>query len=170
MKLSHFFTASILSLSLLSCKEEATDNANGGDAAIAYKMQATNYSSAINRTEAGNLEWTSGTANANLLKFEAKSSGSEVDFKSSIQQSIVLFNPTTLVGHISLPAGTYSEVEFKAQLNPANGNPALQLTGTYTNGNFSANVRFVVNKTVLVKAEKIMWPSHPALAIMLLLL
>lgn len=155
MKIKSLIAVSVLALSIVSCKKES--GATGGGIALTYRMQATNTSATINReinTSAANVQWTSGSATANQLKFEAKNGSAEVEFKSFVQQSINLFNASTAFGNISLPAGTYSEVEFYAQLSPANNNPALELKGTYTNGASTSNITFRVNESVLFKAEK----------------
>ncbi|MDQ6609982.1 MAG: hypothetical protein M3Y85_09205 [Bacteroidota bacterium] len=148
--------AVILFLSFVGCKKESLSEKSS----ISYQLKTSNTSSAMNRissagrTEAGTILWTGGSAFANQIKFEAKNSSGEVEFKQNIQQQIDLFAATSSLGTITLPPGTYSEVEFKALLVQSGNKPALELTGTFTTGGISRPIVFRVSANVEVKAEK----------------
>ena len=149
--------ATLLFLGFTSCKKESTAETS---ASFRYRLQATNPASVIARTatnlrtESVNVTWTAGKAMANELKFEAENSKGEVAFKQKTAQQIDLFASNSTLGSIALPAGSYSEVEFKAVLAPANASPALELSGSFTTNGITRTIQFIVSAPVELKAEK----------------
>ena len=135
---------------ITGCKK----NNNNGTAGIIYQLQTTNRSSVIARTTSGNIVWTSGSAYATEVKFEAKKDNNEVEFKSQTAQLIDIFLPVATLSTITLNPGTYSEVEFEVELNPNGNNPALELNGQYTSGLVTTPVKFTVNSPLELKNEK----------------
>jgi hypothetical protein len=149
---------------LTSCQKDASV-APSGSQAVAFQLKATNTAATINsvnnistgvaaREQGASIQWTAGTANVSLLKFEAKKAGSEVEFKSAVNQTIDLFNANMSIGNVSIPAGTYSEVEFKAQLVGSSTTPSLELKGQFTNAGVSTNIVFRATESLEVKGEK----------------
>jgi hypothetical protein len=135
-----------------ACKKD-----NGtSQSSFKYKLTTTNRSNVVNRLETGNITWTSGFASANQVKFEAKnSSGTQVEYKTSVSQHIDLFTSlASVLGIVSLPAGTYSEIEFKGELAPNGTDAALELDGTFTSGATTTPVVFTVNGPLEIKTEK----------------
>jgi hypothetical protein len=158
------FAASVL---LVSCKKNAQDIPSpgvNGNSSVAFKLKATNTSSVVNRTTSVlstadkttsvSIQWTAGSASATEIKFEGKKQGSEVEFKSKVNQTVDLFNLSSSLGSISIPSGTYSEVEFKAELSPTSNNPAFELSGQFATGGVTTNVIFRANENIEVKGEK----------------
>lgn len=159
MKL-HLLTASlaVASLFFTSCKKESTNTEQA--ATIMYRLQTTNRTAVVARTsptgrvEGANIQWQSGSAAATGLKFEATNSAGEVELKQKIIQQLDLFATNSVIGNMAIPAGTYNEVELKAYLAPVGSSPALELNGSFTNGSSIIPVRFIVNTSVELKAEK----------------
>jgi hypothetical protein len=139
-------------LLLTSCKKDGA--AGDGPSAVTFQLKATNPSVVTGRVEAGSLTWTAAHAEANMIKFEAKKAGAEIELKNTLQQSIDLFAATPSIGSIPIPAGSYDEVEFVAYLAPASGNPALELTGDFSNNGVSTPVTFRATEAIQVKGEK----------------
>lgn len=145
--------------SLIACqKEKQSDSSSSG---VMLGIKAINSSSVVQRTQASasriqsaSIQWNNAKASANLLKFEAKSNGNEIEFKSQVQQTIDLFNVTVALGNISIPAGDYTEVEFKAGLVAANGGSSLEMNGQVSMNNSNLPVVFRTNETIEVKGEK----------------
>ena len=135
-----------------ACKK----NSSSDPSAFKYKLTTTNRSNVVNRIDAGNVTWASGYASATQVKFEAKnSSNAEVEFKSSAAQRIDLFAPLAAsIGNVTLPPGTYHEIEFKAELAPNAPDAALELNGTFTSGATTTPVIFTVNSALEIKTEK----------------
>ncbi|WP_121355427.1 hypothetical protein [Flavisolibacter nicotianae] len=141
-----------------SCKKESTNAENAGT--VGYQLRTINRTALVGKTDATgriaatSINWTAGTASANELKFEAESNSGEVEFKQRAAQQVDLFSATSFLGNITIPAGTYNEVEFKAFLVPSGNSPALELDGTLTAGSVSHPVKFIVASNVELKAEK----------------
>ena len=131
-------------ISLASCKKDNTDNSG-----FTFQLKTANPTSTVTRTMA-TVIWQSGFVNANLIKFEAKQSGNEVEFKSSVQRHIDLFALPSDIGNITVPAGVYDETEFKIFIAPNSGAPAFQLQGTVNN----TPVTFQVDNNIFIKAEQ----------------
>jgi len=134
-----------------------TGTTNSAQAKMGYTLKAANTTTGVAQksTAANTIQWTAGFANPKLIKFEAKQNGTEIEFKSSAATQIDLFSPIAAVfGNFTLPAGTYNEVELKVQLDKNGSNPALQLTGVFTNSaNAPVPVSFVVADFVEIKTE-----------------
>lgn len=145
-------------LSLVSCKKDSTSTEN--TSVFSYQLQAVNRTSVVartattERTASASIQWTAGTASANELKFEAENSAGEVEFKQKTAQQIDLFSASSSLGNITIPPGTYNEVEFKALLAPSGSVPALELSGNFTSGGVTKQIKFVVNSSLELKAEK----------------
>jgi hypothetical protein len=124
-----------------------TKNASG-PAAVDFQLQATSTTSTLQRTSAATIQWTSGIATPSSVKFEAKKNSVETEFTSTSTQQIDLFNVTqSSFGNMTLPDGTYSEIELKVQLN------SFQITGNYNNGTTNIPVVFSVTSPLLLKTE-----------------
>ena len=139
---------------LPSCKKAATSSPSS----MEYQIQAINKTAIINQpVSPGSILWTSGTASATMIKLEAKNSGSEqVEFKSNTAQQIDLFaSVAASLGNVSIPAGTYTEVEFRIEIAQSGSNPALQLNGQFTSGTGVVTpVIFLVNSMIDIKSEQ----------------
>jgi major membrane immunogen (membrane-anchored lipoprotein) len=141
-------TATIL---LVSCSKKDVSGPSG----VNFQLKATNTVTTLNsRTDAATITWTSGTATPTSVKFEATQSASEIEFSSTANQQVDLFAAASSFGNITLPAGTYNEIELKMQLNGTTSAPALELNGTFNNGTTNIPVKFQVTTSLLVKAEK----------------
>ncbi len=136
MKLHSFLAATAICALLASCKKE--NNSTGGSN-VNYQLTASDLSSLPGITASDNstlrtdatITWNSGFANVTELRFEARNKDNDITYRSKTDRRIDLFNPGTSAGSILIPSGDYDQVKFIAALAPANGEPALQLTGTY---------------------------------------
>ena len=161
MKITHILKVAVLAVTFplifLSCKKDNATNNPTSKSTIKFQLQTTNRSSVVNRvavTTAGNIVWTSGSAFASEIKFEAESNNQKVEFKSETPQHIDLFSPIATLGTINLPAGTYDKVEFKIELNPSGSDPGLQLIGQFTSGGVTTPVTLIVSGPLELKTEK----------------
>lgn len=156
MKTIIFSTA--LSLAFLtSCKKE---DVNGNASTFTYQLKTINRSSVVgktgvtSRTEGASINWTAGNASTSELKFEAEGSNGEVEFKQKMAQQVDLFAATSVLGNLTVSAGTYKEVDFKATLVPAGNTPSLALEGSFTSGGVTKQVKFIASSALELKAEK----------------
>ena len=152
MKIQNIFLTTLFisaaTLFLVSCKKENSDPPG-----ISYKLQTSNRSSVVGRVESGNIVWTSGFGNASEVKFEGKGPSGEIEYKSNVQQRIDLFSGIFTLGNVTLPAGSYKEVEFKVELNPTATEPALLLNGTYTSTGPVIPIIFRIAAPLEIKTE-----------------
>jgi len=129
-------------------------NNSSGSAALKFQLQTSNRISTIARVDAGNIQWASGFGSATEIKFEAKMNGNEVEQKSQTVQKVDLFSAISTLGNVTLAPGTYSEVEFKVELNPTSTDAAMELTGQYTSAGVTTPVVFRVSDALELKNEK----------------
>ena len=152
MKIQNFFLTTLFisaaTLFLVSCKKENSDPPG-----ISYQLQTNNRSSVLGRVAAGNIVWTSGYGNASEVKFEGKGPSGEIQYKSTLQQRIDLFSGISTLGNVTLPAGSYKEVEFKVELNPTATEPALLLNGTYTSTGPAIPIIFRIATPLEIETE-----------------
>lgn len=141
---------SIAAILFIGCSKKDSNPAPGS--AIKFQIQTTNRTAVIARTTSGNIQWTSGYGSATEIKFEAKLNGVETERKTQIAQKLDLMSPIASLGDITLAPGTYSEVEFKVELNPA-ADAALELNGQFTSGGVATPVTFRVTSLFELKNE-----------------
>ena len=139
-----------------SCKKSSSDGATA-DSTMQFQLKAANPLVTVNRLNGnGSILWTSGSATASGVKLEARQDGLERELKSSRIQQIDLFASVMVnLGDFVIPVGTYTEVEFKIELNQNGSNPALELNGQYTSGTGVVTpVVFSLNGLFELKAEQ----------------
>jgi hypothetical protein len=149
-------TGAVAMLILASCNKSGSDTASG-NSDMQFQLKATNPLVVVNKPAApGSIQWTSGSAAATEVKLEAKKNGSEIEFKSSLNQQVDLFASVLAnMGNIVIPAATYTEVEFKITLNQNGANAAMELNGQYTSGTGVVTpVVFSLNSLFILKAEQ----------------
>lgn len=154
MKLPNILLSTAIAVAVLfitGCNK----NSNGtGNNAVKFQLQTTNRTSILARVQSGSIQWVSGYGSATEIKFEAKLSGIETERKSQLAQKLDLFSAITTLGNITLDPGTYSEVEFKVELNPSGSDAAMELSGQFTSGGVTTPVVFRVTAPLELKNEK----------------
>lgn len=138
MKQHVFLALTAISSLLFSCKKESTPD-SPSSSSVSYQLRTSNSSSVIGRTDGeastfrtdATVTWTSGFANVDEIRFEAKSKENEISYKSKTDRRIDLFGNAMPIGDISIPSGEYKEVKYRFGLAPVNGEPALELVGSY---------------------------------------
>lgn len=120
-----------------------------------YKVRTENRTSTVGRVTAGTITWTSGSAFADKIEFEAeKNDDNEVEFEARVGRRIDLFAPVSDLGAISLEQGRYEEIEIELDLAPAGADTAFLLRGSYTNSaSETTQVLFFINELIEFKAE-----------------
>ena len=80
----------------------------------------------------GSIEWTTGTLNVAKIEFEAVKDNvkSEIEYKNLFGLDVL--KSGVLAGSVTVPTGTYQQVEFKMMLEPSNTSAPLVLNGIYT--------------------------------------
>lgn len=152
-----------VALMLASC---AKDDSTG--AKVSYQVKPSNFTASIGSTVSSSglvvnvnsnssLTWTSGSLNISEIDFEAENNNLEIEYELKDQYNINLFNLSPLLGNITIPDGTYDEVELKLKLSKSiTPNLPLTLKGSYTNSaGTKVPVEFYFNEEfeMEVKAE-----------------
>jgi hypothetical protein len=147
----------IAGLMLGSCsKDNGTVDTGTGRSEMTYELRATNASTNINgkSTATGTLVWSSGYAYPKEIKFEAKSNDTKIEYTSRNTARIDLFSSAPVgFGAFALPAGTYKEIELKIKLQDNGSDPALLLTGTWSDNLGTIPVMFIIEDDVELKTE-----------------
>lgn len=147
-------------LILSSCQK------NTGDGKLAYQVKPANFTASIATTMSGSglvvnvnsnssLTWTSGKMNIAEIDFEAKKDKIETEYQLKTPFSVDLLNLSPVLGNISIPDGTYDEVELKLSLKKStNSDILLTLKGNYTDAAGSKTpVEFYFNDDFEIEVE-----------------
>lgn len=121
-----------------SCQKDAT-----GDGQLSYVFKPTNLAASLGTTASasglvvaansnGSMTWTSGTLNIQKIEFSAKRGLTTASAEYNNLTNIDILNTGTISGNVSLPTGTYDNIELKLRLVQSNTNIPLVLKGTYT--------------------------------------
>jgi hypothetical protein len=142
------FTLSLIGSTLLlftSCVKDAAT----GSASVSFQLKAA--TSAVN---GAGIIWTAGNAGVANTKIEAKKNdSSSVEFKSSPNAHIDLFGAVSIT-NVSIPSGTFRNVEFRTELQPLDTGSALHLEGTYTAGGVTTPISFDVKTPIVVSSKR----------------
>lgn len=148
-------------LILSSCEK---DDASG-TGKLSYKVKPANFTASIGTTISGSglpvgpttnssITWTSGSLYISEIDFEAESKNNEIEYELKQPVTVDLFNLSPVQGSITIPDGTYDEVELKLELKKSASNIPLTLKGTYTDANGAKiPVEFYFNEDFEVEVE-----------------
>lgn len=146
---------------LSSCEKD--DSTGSGQ--LSYRVKPVNYTASVGGSISGSglvvgvnsnssITWTSGSLYINEIDFEAESKNTEIEFELKKPVSVDLFNLSPLLGSVSIPDGTYDEVELKLELKKSDTNMPLTLKGTYTDANGAKiPVEFYFNEDFELEVE-----------------
>lgn len=145
-------------LSVISCKKEGSD---GGK--VSYRINPVNYSATlVGTSKEGNtisgsssITFTSGSMIISEIDFEAENDNAEIEYELKQVVTVDLFNLSPVLGSITIPDGTYKEVELKLDLRKTTtGAVPLLLKGEYTDVNgIKTPIEFSFNENVEIEVE-----------------
>ena len=137
-----------------------------GDGKLSYRVKPANFTASVSSTVSGSglivginsnssLTWTSGNMKVSEIDFEAESKNVEIEYELKQAVDVDLFNLSPILGSITIPDGTYNEVELKLELKKSTtSNIPLALKGTYTDDSGSKiPVEFYFNEDFEVEVE-----------------
>ena len=165
MKTQLFSLGTVMLGAIIVLHSCSKDDATGGGK-LSYQVKPANFTASVSSNVASSglivnvnsnssLTWTSGNANISEIDFEAKSNNVEIEHELKNMVNVDLFNLSPVLGSISIPDGTYDEVELKLDLKQST-NTAIPLTlkGMYTNGSGAKMpVEFYFNEDFEIKVE-----------------
>ncbi|MES2873624.1 MAG: hypothetical protein V4708_07865 [Bacteroidota bacterium] len=146
---------------LSSCEKDDSS----GSGKLSYRVKPSNYTASVGGSVSGSglvvgvnsnssITWTSGSLYISEIDFEAEKGDKEIEFELKKGVSVDLFNLSPLLGSITIPDGTYDEVELKLELKKSDVNMPLTLKGTYTDaGGAKIPVEFYFNEDFEMEVE-----------------
>ncbi|MGB4400685.1 MAG: hypothetical protein WBJ10_15035 [Daejeonella sp.] len=153
----------ILGAVLIMSSCEKDDSTGSGK--LSYQVKPANFTATIGTTISGSglptgsntnssITWTSGSLYISEIDFEAESKDREIEYEFKQGVSVDLFNLSPILGSITIPDGTYDEVELGLELKKSSTNIPLTLKGTYTDGGGAKiPVEFYLNEDFEVEVE-----------------
>ena len=141
MKHLSFSLMMILAVSFVSCSTESeptTETQVGVEfntVQSALTTQAISKESQLKQAAAGTLTFSTGHIAISSLEFEVEAENDSIEIEFEIEQNTLIdfatgtTNPD--INFISIPAGTYEEVEVEIELSEGLEQPAILLYGTY---------------------------------------
>jgi len=149
--------AIIVALTVASCKKETND---GGQ--IGYRIKPLNPTATLANTNgsvtvssANTITWTSGAMIVSEIDFEAEKEGLEIEYELKQVNNVDLFNLSPVLGSVTIPDGTYNEVELKLDLRrTTSGAAPLVLKGDYFNSSgVKTPIEFHFNENFEIEVE-----------------
>lgn len=141
-----------------SCKKE-----NNTSGVVSYHLKPMNYTAALmgaskgsnTISSANSLTWTAGNMIISEIDFEAKKEKLKIEYESKKIVNVNLFDVSPALGDVSIPDGTYEEVELKLKVKKTESGVApLMLSGVYTDASgVNTPVEFSFNEEIEVKVE-----------------
>ena len=148
----------MFAIAVTSCNK---DQGEGGK--VSYRIKPVNSSATlIGAAKDGNtisgastVSFTSGSMIISEIDFEAENKNVEIEYESKQVVTVDLFNLSPILGSISIPDGTYEEVELKLDLRKTTtGAVPLFLKGEYTDASGAKSpVEFSFNDNVEIEVE-----------------
>jgi hypothetical protein len=112
------------------------------DGQLTYTFKPVNLSASLGTSAAlsgqavpagtnGSINWTTGRFNIQKIELSAKKDGNEISIEHKNLTDVDILKLGTIAGSVTLPAGTYSEVEVELNLVASTTNRPLTLVGKY---------------------------------------
>lgn len=135
----------ITGLTLFSCSTESTESEIKPESKVAvdfntvqspFTTQASIFKTqAKESSTSGTLSFTEGYIAISKLEFEAESENNSVEIEFELEQNTLIDfatgTTTPDINFITIPAGSYEEVEIGIELREDSEEPAILLFGTY---------------------------------------
>ncbi len=147
MKIKSLLVMTAIASGMFACSEDET---NGDSARLNLDFNTvTTVDNTSQRVLANGLVFTDGFIILSEVRFEAEGEVDSLEIEFELEQQTVIdfatgsTNPD--ISGISIPAGTYEEVEIEIELEDEGDEPGVVLTGTFTHNGESHPVRFEFN-------------------------
>ncbi len=139
-------------------QDQTTLSVNFNTVTSPFEVQAERFSS-NKQASGGNFVFNDGFITISELEYEAESENDLETVEFELEQMVVIdFTtgiPTPDIRTISIPAGTYEEVEIELELFDETDEPSVVLNGTYTSPDGTTHpVRFEFNSDEEFEVER----------------
>jgi hypothetical protein len=153
MKTLLFTILTIATMMIAGCSKSG-DPSPSAQPQVASMLTGRSRSVQVSTVSKDSLVVTSAVANSNRVKFEAKRSGTEIEYRSGEQRTIDLFSTDPVAGIFKIPAGSYDEVEIRTLIVPLNGQPSFELKANLTLNGTVVPLTFRTSASIEIKGEK----------------
>lgn len=151
-KLGTILAVALMPMVFVACDKDDDDVSNpdnrvmGTSSALEYEVFTDNPAVLV---PGAAFTWLSGYAWVDELKFEAKGdNGDHVMYKSKADRKIDLFAPSSTLGVLAIPPGSYDKIKFKLALEPHEPESAILLSGQLMDKGVPIPVVFAINREV----------------------
>lgn len=155
----------ILTVTLFSCSTESELN---GESQVAVKFntlpsftstQAVTKDNQLKQMTSGSLTFTDGYIAISRLEFEVEAENDSIEREFELQQNTIIDFATGAttpdISNITIPAGTYEEVEIEIELREDSEEPAILLNGIFTSSDGVEHpIRFEFNSHESFEVER----------------
>ncbi len=143
-----------LAFGMFACSEDET---NGARLNLDFNT-VTTASGTAQRALTNGLVFTDGFITLSEVGFEAEADSDSLEIEFELEQKTVIDFATGIttpdISGITIPAGTYEEVEIEIELYDDADEPGVVLTGLFTYNGESHPVRFEFNSGETFEVEK----------------
>lgn len=159
MKTRSLLLAGALAFGMIACSEDEVAPNSPARVSLGFTTikSAAGATSSSGRTMASGLSFTSGFITIREVQFEVESDTDsvEVNLEQITKIDFATGATTPDISGLSIPAGTYREVEVEIELQDDGDQPAMVLEGTFVDGEgISHPVRFEFNSGETFEIEK----------------
>lgn len=156
---SGLLLAGVLALGMFACGEDEVAPQQHAQVSMSFNTVTTSSANAGGRVLEGTnaLVFTSGYITIREVQFEAETDSDSVEVNLEQITTIDFATGITTpdISGLSIPAGTYREVEVEIELQDEGDQPAVVLNGTYTDAEGVKHpVRFEFNSGETFEVEK----------------
>ena len=143
-----------------------TKDDSSGNGKLSYRVNPSNFTSSIGVIASGSglpvitnsnssITWTSAGLNITEIDFEAESNNTPIEYELKQAIKVDLLNLSPVLGSITLPVGTYDEVELKILLRKSTTSEIpLTIKGSYTDPNgVKVPLAFYLNEDIDIEVE-----------------
>ncbi|MGM0579632.1 MAG: hypothetical protein ACQETL_03070 [Bacteroidota bacterium] len=142
MKIKSLLVVAVIAFGMFACSEDET---NGARLNLDFNT-VTTADNTSQRALTNGLEFTDGFITLSDVNFEAEADVDSLEIEFELEQQTILdfatgtTNPD--ISGITIPAGTYEEVEIEIELYDEGDEPGVVLNGTFTHDGVETPVRF----------------------------
>ena len=157
--------ALILVVGLSACSSDDSDSTTQPMLSVNFETVTSSFNtqglttSSTRQASTGNFVFNEGFITLAALEYEAETENDSTSVEFELEQVVVIDFatgiPTPDIRAITIPAGTYEEVEIEVELFDETDEPSVVLNGTYTSPDGTAHpVRFEFNSGETFEVER----------------
>jgi len=153
MKIKSLLIVALGAFGMFACSEDET---NGARLNLDFNT-VTTADNTSQRALTNGLEFTDGFITLSEVRFESEADVDSLEIEFELEQQTVIdfatgsTNPD--ISGVSIPSGTYEEVEIEIELFDEGDEPGVVLNGTFTHDGVETPVRFEFNSGETFEVE-----------------